>query len=130
MYQLGSLLIFGQKLLSVYVGGCIKNVLLSISKNTNGCWEMVLPVSKIFTSTKSYCFWYNGFINNSQGVTWKLCPRNFKNSKIDCTISQKENHCELQKLKMTMLLLYDYVKNHDSEDLKLLKMNDKNVSTS
>ena len=126
MYQLGSLLIFGQKLLSVYVGGCIKNVLLSISKNTNDCWEMVLPVSKIFTSTKSIFT----STNNSQGVTWKLCPRNFKNSEIDCTISQKENHCELQKLKMTMLLLYDYVKNHDSEDLKLLKMNDKNVSTS
>ena len=126
MYQLGSLLIFGQKLLSVYVGGCIKNVLLSISKNTNDCWEMVLPVSKIFTSTKSIFT----STNNSQGATWKLCPRNFKNSEIDCTISQKENHCELQKLKMTMLLLYDYVKNHDSEDLKLLKMNDKNVSTS
>ena len=37
MYQLGSLFIFGQKLISVCVGGCIKNVLLSISKNENGC---------------------------------------------------------------------------------------------
>ena len=40
MYQLGSLFIFGQKLISVYVRGCIKNVLLSISKNTNGCLGM------------------------------------------------------------------------------------------
>ena len=38
MYQLSSLPIFGQKLGSVYDGGYIKNVLLSISKNTNGCW--------------------------------------------------------------------------------------------
>ena len=56
MYQLGSLLIFGQKLVSVYVGGRIKNVLLPFSKNTNGCWEMFYPASKVFTSTKSYCF--------------------------------------------------------------------------
>ena len=90
MYQLGSLLIFGQKLVSVYVGDCIKNVLLSISKNTNGCWEMFFPASKVSTSIKSYCFLYKGFINNSLGVTWKLCPRNFKNSEIDCTISQKK----------------------------------------
>ena len=26
-------------------------------------------------------------------------PRNFKNSEIDCTISQKKNHSELQKFK-------------------------------
>ena len=101
MYQLGSLLIFGQKLVSVYIRGRIKNILLSISKNTNGCWEMFLPASKVFTSTKSYCFWYKGFINNSPGVTWKLCPRNFKNSEIDCSISQKENHSELQKFKIS-----------------------------
>ena len=29
-----------------------------------------------------------------------------------------------------MLLLYDYVKNYDSEELKHSKMNDKSVSTS
>ena len=34
IYQLGSLFIFGQKLIRVYVRGCIKNILLSISKNT------------------------------------------------------------------------------------------------
>ena len=99
MYQLGSLFIFGQKLISVYVRGCIKNVLLSISKNTNGCWGMFFPASKVFISTKPYWFWYKGFINNSLGVTWKFCPRNFKNSEIDCTISQKKNHSELQKFK-------------------------------
>ena len=40
MYQLGSLLSFGQKLISVYVGGCLNNVLLSISKKqmvAGGC---------------------------------------------------------------------------------------------
>ena len=99
MYQLGSLFIFDKKLMSVYVGGCNKNVLLSISKNTDGCWEMLFPFSKVFTSTKSYWFWYKGFINNSLGVTWKFCPRNFKKSEIDCTISQKKNHSELQKFK-------------------------------
>ena len=99
MYQLGSLFIFGQKLISVYVRGCIKNVLLSISKNTNGCWGMFFPASKVFISTKPYWFWYKGFINNSLGVTWKFCPRNFKKSEIDCTISQKKNHSELQKFK-------------------------------
>ena len=99
MYQLGSLFIFDKKLMSVYVGGCNKNVLLSISQNTDGCWEMLFPFSKVFTSTKSYWFWYKGFINNSLGVTWKFCPRNFKNSEIDCTISQKKNHSELQKFK-------------------------------
>ena len=99
MYQLGSLFIFDKKLMSVYVGGCNKNVLLSISKNTDGCWEMLFPFSKVFTSTKSYWFWYKGFINNSLGVTWKFCPRNFKKSEIDCTISQKKNNSELQKFK-------------------------------
>ena len=99
MYQLGLLFIFGQTLISVLVEGCIKNVLLSISRNTNGCLGMLFPASKVFTSTKSYWFWYKGFINNSLGVTWKFCPRNFKNSEIDCTISQKKNHSELQKFK-------------------------------
>ena len=36
----------------------------------------------IFTSTKLYWFW-----------------RNFKNSEIDCTSSEKKNHSELQKFK-------------------------------
>ena len=72
MYQLGSLFIFGQKLISVCVGGCIKNVLLSISKNENGCWGMFFP--KVLTSAKSYWFWYKEIINNSVGVTWKFCP--------------------------------------------------------
>ena len=49
MYQLGWLFIFGQKLIRVYVRGCIKNALLS--------------------------------------------------NEIDCTISQKKNHSELQKFK-------------------------------
>ena len=49
MYQLGSLFIFGEKLISVYDRGCNKNVLLSISKNTNGCWGMFFPASKVFT---------------------------------------------------------------------------------
>ena len=56
MYQLGSLFIFGQKLMSGYVGGCIKNVLLSTSKNTNGSRGCFFPASKVFTSTKSYWF--------------------------------------------------------------------------
>ena len=30
---------------------------------------------------------------------WKFCPRNFKNSEIDCAISHKKNHSELQKFK-------------------------------
>ena len=51
MYQLGWLFIFGQKLIRVYVRGCIKNALLSIS------------------------------------------------NEIDCTVSQKKNHSELQKFK-------------------------------
>ena len=54
MYQLGSLLIFCQKLTSVYVGGYVKNVLLSIFKDTNCCWGMPFLVLKGFTSTKSY----------------------------------------------------------------------------
>ena len=54
MYQLGSLFIFVQKLISVYVRVCIKNVLFSITKNTNGYWGMFFPASKVFTSTKSY----------------------------------------------------------------------------
>ena len=33
------------------------------------------------------------------GVTCKFRPRNFKNSEIGCTISQKKNHSELQKFK-------------------------------
>ena len=81
--------------MSVYVGGCNKNVLLSISKNTGGCWEMLFPFSKVFTSTKSYWFWYKGFINNSL----KFCPRNFKNNEIDCAIYQRKIHSELQKFK-------------------------------
>ena len=60
---------------------------------------MFFPASKVFTSTKSYWFWYKGFINNSLGVTWKFCPRNFQNSEIDFTISQNKNHSELQKFK-------------------------------
>ena len=99
MYQLGSLFIFGQELISVYVRVCIKNILLFNSKNTNGCWGMFFPVSKVFTSTKSYRFWRKGFINNSPGVTWKFRQRNLKKSEIDCTISQKKSHSELQKFK-------------------------------
>ena len=41
IYQLGSLFIFGQKLIRVYVRGCVKNALLSISKYTmvaGGCF--------------------------------------------------------------------------------------------
>ena len=85
-----------------------------------------------FASIKSHWFWYIGIIDNSLGVTWKFCPRNFKNSDTDCTISQKKSHSELQKKKekKAMLLLYDYVKNYDLENLKHSKMNDKNVSTS
>ena len=60
---------------------------------------MFFSASKVFTSTKSYWFWYKGFINTSLGVPWKFCPRNFKNNEIDCTISQKKNHSELQKFK-------------------------------
>ena len=56
---------------------------------------MFFLASKVFTSTKSY----KGFINNSLGVTWKFCPRNFKNNEIGGTISQKKNHSELQKIK-------------------------------
>ena len=52
-----------------------------------------------FASTKSYWIWRKGFIDNSLGIAWKLRPRNFKNSEIDCTISQKKNHSELQKFK-------------------------------
>ena len=102
MYQLGSLLIFGKKLISVYVAGCIKNVLLSISKNSNGCLGMLFPALEVFTSIKSYWFWYKWFISNSLGVTWKFCLRNFKNSEIDCIISQMKKHSlfELQKFKI------------------------------
>ena len=130
MYQLGSLFIFGQKLISVYVRACIKNVLLSSSKNTNGCWGMFFLVWKVFTSTKSYRFWCKGFINNSPGVTWKFRPRNFKNSEIDCTISQKKNHSELQKFKKGNVAAIWLYKKYDSKDLKHSKMNDKKVSTS
>ena len=99
MYQLGSLFIFRQELISVYVRACIKNILLFNSKNTNGCLGMFFPVSKGFTSTKSYRFWRKGFINISPGVTWKFCQRNLQNSEIGCTISQKKNHYELQTFK-------------------------------
>ena len=48
MYQLGSVFIFGQNLISVLVvRGCIKNVLLSISKNKNGCLGMLFRPRKI-----------------------------------------------------------------------------------
>ena len=60
---------------------------------------MIFSASKVFASTKSYSFWYKEFINNSLSVTWKFCPRNFKNNEIDCTISQKKNDSELQKFK-------------------------------
>ena len=99
IYQLGSLFIFGQKLIRVYVRGCIKNVLLSISKNTMVAGECFFLASKDFTLTKSYWFWYKGFINNSLDVTWKFCPKNFENNEIDCTVSQKKNHSEMQKFK-------------------------------
>ena len=125
MYQLGSLFIFDKKLMRVYVGGCNKNVFLSISKNTDGCWEMLFPFSKVFTSTKSYWFWYKGFINNSL----KFCPRNFRNMGIDCPLRRK-TILSCKNLRKAMLLLYDYVKSYDSEDLKHSKMNYKNVSTS
>ena len=73
--------------------------MLSISKNTSGHWRMFFPVSKFFTSTKSYQFWCKVFINNSQGVTWRFRPRKIKNSEIDGTICQKKQHSELQKFK-------------------------------
>ena len=97
--------------------------------------EILFPkiqsVSKVVTSTKSYWFWYIEFINNSLGVTWKFCPRNFKNYEIDCTISQKKKTILSSKnLRKAILLLYDHIKNNDSEDLKHSKMNYKNVSTS
>ena len=50
MYQLGPLFIFGQKLISAYVSGSIKNVLLSSSKNTNGSWGM------FFSDLESFYF--------------------------------------------------------------------------
>ena len=135
MYQLGSLLIFGQILISAYVGGCIKNVLLSICKNTNGCWMLLLPASKAFTATKSCWLWYKGFLNKSLGVAWKYCLRNFKNSEIDCTISQKKINSllELQKLDEKDSRCCGYMimsKNYCSEDLKHMQINVKNVSTS
>ena len=46
MYQLGSLFIFGQKLIRVYVRGCVKNVLLSISKNTMVAGECFFRLRK------------------------------------------------------------------------------------
>ena len=46
----------------------------------------------VFSGLESFYF-------NKMEVTWKFCPRNFKNSEIDCTISQKKNHSELQKFK-------------------------------
>ena len=89
MYQLGSLFIFGSKLISV----------LGIALRMSCCLFPKIQMVAVFISTKPYWFWYKGFINNSLGVTWKFCPRNFKNSEIDCTISQKKNHSELQKFK-------------------------------
>ena len=82
----------------MYVRGCIKSVLLSFSKNKNGCRGMFFPVTKNFTSTK-YWSWRKGFINSSLGVTRKFRPRNFKKGEIGCTISQKKNHSELQRFK-------------------------------
>ena len=68
-----------------------------------------------------------GFINKSLGVTWRYCIRNFKSSEIDCsTISQKKIHYLFELLKLKILLLYDYVKKYDSEDLKHLQMKYKN----
>ena len=49
VFWLGSLLIVDQKLISVCAGVCNKNVLLCISKNTNGCWGMSFPASNVFT---------------------------------------------------------------------------------
>ena len=96
---LGSLLIFDQNFVSV-CRGCNKNVLLCIFKNTSGCWGMSFPASKVFTSTKWYWFWYKGFTNNSPGVTWKLCLRNFKSSEIECSILEiKTILFEIQKFK-------------------------------
>ena len=128
---LGSLLIFDQNFVSV-CRGWNKNVLLCIFKNTSGCWGMSFPASKVFTSTKWYWFWYKGFTNNSPGVTWKLCLRNFKNSEIECTILERKTILCLKykNLRRAILLLHDYVKNYSSEDLKCLQMNDKNVSIS
>ena len=85
MYQLGSFFIYGMhwECLVVYL------------QKYNSCWGISFSASKVFTSTKSYWFWYKGFINNSL----KFCPRNFKNNEIDCTISQKKNDSELQKFK-------------------------------
>ena len=94
-------------------------------------FSKIQSVSKVVTSTKSFWFWYIGFINNSLGVTWRLCPGNFKNYEIDCTISQKKKTIISSKnLREAMLLLYDYIKNNDSEDMKHSKMNYKSVSTS
>ena len=61
---------------------------------------MLFPGSKVFTATKSYLFWYKGFINKSLGVAWKYCLRNFKNSETDCTISQNKIYSlfQLQQL--------------------------------
>ena len=46
MYQLGSLFIFGQNVIRPYVRGCIKNVLLSISKNTVVAGRCIFRIRK------------------------------------------------------------------------------------
>ena len=130
MHQLVSLFIFRQKLTSVYVRVCIKNVLLSICKNANGCWGMFFPVSKVFTSTKSYRFWRKGFINNSLGVTWKSVQEILRIVRLTVLFLRRKTILSCKNLRKAMLLVYDYVQNYDSEDLKHSKMNDKNVSTS
>ena len=56
VFSLGSLLIYGQKLLYMCVADCNKRFSLSISRNTNDCWGFSCPASKVFTSTKSYWF--------------------------------------------------------------------------
>ena len=78
---------------------------------------------KAFTLTKLYWFWYKGSINNSLGITWKFCLRNFKNSEIDCTIYQKKNHSlfELQKIKIGNVAAIWLCKKYDSEGLRHLK---------
>ena len=91
MYQLGSFFIFGQKLIRVYVRSCIKNALLSISKNAMGAGGCFFRLRKFLLRQNHIDF----DINNSL----KFCSRNFKNNEIDCTISQRKIHSELQKFK-------------------------------
>ena len=91
---------------------------------------MFFPVSKVLLQQSHVEFDVKGLLIIHYALHGSCVQEILRTVRLTVPFLRRKTILSCKNLRKAMLLVYDYVKIYDSEDLKHSKINDKNVSTS